>query len=345
MIGIDRMVKESLPRPSLCLNVPKTGSSYLRRFFDAADWLELRRRCGLGRLTLPLRTSTAVVSAIKRHGPAFGNLNCRIREHHTGYSQLPGSLRPYPRLCALRDPTTWYRSAYLFYTHSMPNNLLSRAIRLLVGSEECVRDAATRDLLMQHRREFLERLEREAVGPDDLQHLSVDFFLWFQRTVRTAHVMRQQADAQPPRFPMGFLTARAIAILFHDPVRVLSMEAEAFRDYFNSGRYLADFRCDYVLDFAHLSEQLCAVMTGELGYRPEIVHFLGKTLPRLNVSIEAKKSPVLHDLRQSTLFAQILAEEAIYEKHLLPLAGKQPGAFASARSSPQLERTEPEVSG
>ena len=42
-----------MPRPSLCLNIPKTGSSFTSRFFDAADWLELRRRCGLGRLAAP----------------------------------------------------------------------------------------------------------------------------------------------------------------------------------------------------------------------------------------------------------------------------------------------------
>ena len=42
----------SLPRPSLaaearrstCLNIPKIGSSFTSRFFDAADWLEFRRR-------------------------------------------------------------------------------------------------------------------------------------------------------------------------------------------------------------------------------------------------------------------------------------------------------------
>ena len=45
------------PKPSLCLNIPKTGSSWMRHFFDAADWLERKRRCGLGHRTVPLRAS------------------------------------------------------------------------------------------------------------------------------------------------------------------------------------------------------------------------------------------------------------------------------------------------
>ena len=64
-----------MPRPSLCLNIPKTGSRFTRRFFDAADWLELRRRCGLGRLAAPNRASVEIVKRIKRYGPGWGNLN------------------------------------------------------------------------------------------------------------------------------------------------------------------------------------------------------------------------------------------------------------------------------
>ena len=64
-----------MPRPSLCLNIPKTGSRFTRRFFDAADWLELRGRCGLGRLAAPNRASVEIVKRIKRYGPGWGNLN------------------------------------------------------------------------------------------------------------------------------------------------------------------------------------------------------------------------------------------------------------------------------
>ena len=55
-----------LPRPSLCLNIPKTGSFWMRHVFDAADWLELKRRCGLGHRTPPRRASLEFVRMAKR---------------------------------------------------------------------------------------------------------------------------------------------------------------------------------------------------------------------------------------------------------------------------------------
>ena len=85
-----------MPRPSLCLNIPKTGSSFTSRFFDAADWLELRRRCGLGRLAAPNRASVEIVRRIKRYGPGWGNLTCRFWDHHAGYSSLPSDLSAIP---------------------------------------------------------------------------------------------------------------------------------------------------------------------------------------------------------------------------------------------------------
>ena len=150
-----------LPRPSLCLNIPKTGSSWMRNVFDAADWLELKRRCGLGHRTPPLRASLELVRMVKRCGPAWGSLDCRAREHHAGYRSLPESLRRHPKLCSLRDPASWYCSAFLFYTHAMKDTLLDRAIRLLVDGEECVRNRNVRALLMRRRSEFRERFEGE----------------------------------------------------------------------------------------------------------------------------------------------------------------------------------------
>ena len=85
-----------LPKPSLCLNIPKTGSSWMRHFFDAADWLELRRRCGLGHRTPPLRASLELVRMAKRYGPEWGSLNCRARDHHAGYGSLPAREHPTP---------------------------------------------------------------------------------------------------------------------------------------------------------------------------------------------------------------------------------------------------------
>ena len=104
----------AVPSPSLCLNIPKTGSSFTSRFFDAADWLELRRRCGLGRLAAPNRASVELVRRIKRYGPGWGNLTCRFWDHHAGYSSLPSDLRRHPKLCTLRDLRGWYCSFYLY---------------------------------------------------------------------------------------------------------------------------------------------------------------------------------------------------------------------------------------
>ena len=95
------MMMTSLPGSSLCLHIPKTGSSYVSRFFDAADWLEFRRRYHLARLarpTVPYRAGIEVVRQIKRHGPAWGNLSCRARAHHAGYNTLPPGRRHHPKL-------------------------------------------------------------------------------------------------------------------------------------------------------------------------------------------------------------------------------------------------------
>ena len=60
----------------------KIGSSYVSRFFDAADWLEIGRRCGPTHLPLPNRAGIEIVRRLKRHGPAWGNLACRAWDHH-----------------------------------------------------------------------------------------------------------------------------------------------------------------------------------------------------------------------------------------------------------------------
>ena len=203
----------------------------------------------------------------------------------------------------------------------MKNTLLHRAIRLLVDGEECVRNENTRTLLMRHRTEFRERLEGEAVRPNATEELSVEFFLWFQRTIRTEAVMNRWAGMAPPRHPLGFLTLRTITILFEDPRRVFSMEADEFHGYFDSGRYLRDIRCEFVLDFDRLSDELCTVMIDALGYTAEIVHFLRENTARKNVSAEERKPGVMRDLGRSALFARVLEEEAVYERYLLPLAG------------------------
>ena len=234
-----------MPRPSLCLNIPKTGSSFTSRFFDAADWLELRRRCGLGRLAAPNRASVEIVRRIKRYGPGWGNLTCRFWDHHAGYSSLPSDLRRIPKLCTLRDLRGWYCSFYLYYTTAMTDTLLWRAIRLLVGGDAtAVRDRGAVAILSRHRRAFLERFRKEDAGAGSIGNLSIEFVVWFTGTVRLEVLMHQWVGMDGrPAARTGFLTFRAITILFDDPGKVFRMRADERAAYFASGAYLQDVRC------------------------------------------------------------------------------------------------------
>ena len=220
-----------MPRPSLCLNIPKTGSSFTSRFFDAADWLELSRRCGLGRLASPNRASVEIVRQIKRYGPDWGNLTCRFWDHHAGYSSLPSDLRRHPKLCALRDLRGWYCSFYLHYTTAMTDNLLWRAIRLLAGGDAtAVRDRGAGAILSRHRRAFLERFRKEDAGAGSIGNLSMEFVVWFTGTVRLEVMMNKWVGLDGLRGARtGFLTFRAITILFDDPGKVLRMRADETR--------------------------------------------------------------------------------------------------------------------
>ena len=63
-----------LPRQSLCLNIPKTGSSFTTWFFDAADWLE------------PGRNRDRAADQAPR--PRLGEPRLRARDHHAGYAHV-----------------------------------------------------------------------------------------------------------------------------------------------------------------------------------------------------------------------------------------------------------------
>ena len=312
-----------MPGQSLCLNIPKSGSSFTSRFFDGADWLELRRRCGLGRLAVPNWTSIQIVRRIKRYGPGWGNLTCRFRDHHAGYSSLPSDLRRHPKLCALRELRGWYCSYYLYYTRVMTDTLLLRAVRLLVGGDAtAVRDSSVGAILSRHRQAFLERFRSEDAGAGSIGNLSVEFVVWFTGTVRLEVMMNELVgmDARPAA-PTGFLTFRAITILFDDPGKVFRVQADERDEYFASGRYLRDVRCDFFLDFDRLADQLCGVMVDELGYTPEIVAFLKENTGRRNESRADRKPRIMGELDAGGWFAGTIENEAIYENYLLPLAG------------------------
>ena len=309
-----------LPEPSLCLNIPKTGSTFTDRFFNAADWLELKRRCGLKHLSVPNRASVGVVKRLKRRWLEYGNLNCRIRHFHTGYSALPHAIRHYPKCCALRDVETWYCSFYLFYTRSMGNTMLSRAIRLLVDGDDCLRDERARAVMLMHRQAFVERFEREDATARSIKNISVEFLVWFMRTIRTPVMLNRWVGMESGPRAMGFLTLRTITILFEDPKKVIGMEGDELDAYFASGRYLRDLRCDFFLRFDRLCERLCTVMIDKLGYSPDIVLFLGEHVGKENVSPNREKARIMRALGRDGLLAGIREEEDIYERYLLPLA-------------------------
>jgi len=195
-----------LPRPSICLHIPKTGSAWVDWFFNAADWLEFRRSLGIRRLALPGRASLELVRRIKRHGSAFGNLNCRTGDHHTGYAAPPDGLRPLPKLAVLRDLEGWYASFHLYYTGVMKRTLLDKAVRRLVHGEDRRLGASAREALLANRDAFRARWAREDAAARAGGPVSVGFLLWFQHAVwRPALVHRILARARPRHGLRGVL--------------------------------------------------------------------------------------------------------------------------------------------
>ena len=126
-----------------------------------------------------------------------------------------------------------------------------------------------------------------------------------------------------PAARTGFLTFRAITILFDDPGKVFRMRADERAAYFASGAYLQDVRCDFFLDFDRLTDQLSRVMVDELGYTPEIVAFLQRHGGRVNASREDGTRRAMRELDAGDWFARTLEDEAVYETYLLPLAGSR----------------------
>ncbi|MDE0003683.1 MAG: hypothetical protein OXQ29_13415 [Rhodospirillaceae bacterium] len=310
-----------LPRTSICLHIPKTGSTWVDWFFNAADWLAIRRKLASRRLAMPRRTSLALVRRIKRHGPAFGNLNCRIGNHHVGYAGLPESLRRLPKLAVLRDLEGWYASFYLYYTGVMKRTMLTETIRLLVHGEDCHVGASARKVLLANGQEFRERFAREDAAPGSVGPVSVGFLLWFQQVVRLPVLMKSELDIDDMPAGPGFLTCRAISMLFEDPARVLQMEAGDFDAYFAGSAWLRDLRCDYLLSNSGLSDGLAEVMVDRLGYDAEIVAFLKARRWQRNSARAADRARVLRILRAEKVFAAVRRAERVYETCLLPLAG------------------------
>lgn len=327
-----------LPRPSLCLNLPKTGSTYTARFFAAADWLHLQHACGLRRLHVPARLALESMNAFKRLGVRHGSLNPLLPAHHAGYSALPARLRVYPRLCTLRDAQGWYCSQYLYYTRRLKPSLLGQAIRLLVHGRDVPLDPRLRTILLRHRSEFLERFRNEGAHPDPTENVSVPFLFWFNHAVRGPFKLGRWFGVDTWPSDIGYLTFRTIALLFEDPARVFTLPEEGLEDYFASGAYRRDLRADFFLRFDTLTDDLCAVMAGELGYRPDILDYLAEREGRKNVSPRDLKPQVISALNARDLSARIRRGERIYERYLLPLAGTTAGNDPAAGQSPHARR-------
>ena len=322
-----------LPHPSVCLHIPKTGSTWIDWIFNAADWLSLRRWFHSRRLAMPHRASLELVRRIKRHGPAFGNLNCRTGDRHTGYAGLPEGLRHLPKFAVLRDLEGWYASFHLYYTGVMKHTLLNEAVRLLVHGEDRPVGAVARAVLLANQQAFRERYAREDAATRSGGPVSVGFLLWFQQAVRLPVLMKSELGLDAMPAGPGFLTCRAIAMLFEDPARVLGMEAGAFEAYFAGGAWLQDLRCDYLLANAGLSDRLAGVMVDRLGYDADIVAYLKDHGGRRNSAPAADRDRVLRALRADERFAAVRDTEWVYETCLLPLAGTWfPGRDMPARS-------------
>ena len=321
-----------LPRTSLCLNIPKTGTTYTARFFAAADWLHLQHACRLRSLYVPNRAAVEFMNTFKRLGFRYGSLNPVLRRH-AGYSTLPARLRVYPRLCALRGVKDWYCSQYLHYTRKLKPPQLSRAIAFLVHGREVALDPRLRTILLHHKAEFLERFRTECAGPESIENISVPFFIWFTHTVRGPFKLLRWFGIDTWPRGIGYLTFWAITLLFEDPARVLNQPEGAIREYFASGRFRRDLRADLYLRFDALTDELCAVMAGELRYHPAILDFLVEHVGRRNVSPVDLKLRIAAALQADGLIGRIRRRERIYERYLLPFAGATIANDPAARRS------------
>ena len=310
-----------LPKASFCLNIPRTGTTFLSFFFNNADYLELKRRIGLNYLTVSSQASLNFVKAVKRYSFEYGNLNCRLSHHHAGYSSFSYELRKHPKICVLRDIKEWYYSYYLYYTHRN-NSLLTKVMRLFMDNVDCGLDKEMQLLILKYKQEFIDRCKEEELDIHSIQYLSMKFFIWFNDTIRMRVMMNQWVGMKSlSKKKMGFLTFRSIVILFNDPKKILSMEVNEFDEYLASGKYMRDIKCDFFLDFNNFKDQLCSLMIDELGYTQDIILFLKENIGKINQVPEKKKQQLMQEreIDKNDLFAQVFKDEEVYVKYILPL--------------------------
>ena len=198
----------------------------------------------------------------------------------------------------------------------MKRTLLSEAVRMRVHGEDRPVGAAARAVLLANGQAFREDAATRAGGP-----VSVGFLLWFQHAVRMPVLMKSELGLDVIPAGPGFLTCRAIAMLFEDPARVPGMEHKSFEAYFAGGVWLQDLRRDYPLANAGLSDQRGAVMVGRLGYDADIVAYPKAHGRRRNCASAVDGARVRRVLRADERFAAMRESELVCETFLLPLAG------------------------
>ena len=346
-----------LPRQSICLNIPKTGTVFTRDFFWVADCLELRRLCGLNyyypaaagnavskttRTQAPVRPSplsmpppsiktkiskkiaTEIYRLTKQRLFPYGSLNFEWHPH-APYRDIPHRWKKYPKICCLREVTSWYISYYLYCGKSPPSGppSLPLLVRLLIHNDRKIKLSKYQARALDgYEKEFISKFKNEST--DTLENISLELFFWYVETIRTKYLLlsRFNLDTLPKK--IGFLTFRAIMILFNDPKKVFSMNKKEFDEYFESDRYRQDVKCDFFLDFNHLTEQLSSLMINELNYNREIILSLKERFPRQNISpaSEKKKAKAMRELMDGDISEKILRHEEIYLKYILPLRNR-----------------------
>ena len=326
-----------LPSPSISLDIPKMGTYYKESFFLLADQLEWRRRCGLNYLTMPRALDAKITKMLKMRIYSWGNFNFAIN-HHKPYSEFPPHLRKYPKFCVLRDTESWIISFYsycfsLMRKLSPENRLLAQAIRLLMLNDRDINMSEEgKSHLLKHREAFIDRFKNENIKGSG-ENISLGSFLWFANHIRPNMILDGKYRQAPISGKMGFLTFRAISILFKHPEKVFHMSEKELGEYFASNKYRQDIGCNYFLNFNknNLADSLCSLMIDELGYNREIVLFTREALEKNSAkyrhpSSADEKARAAKMLDEEGLLPEILESEWIYHKYLYPLAADSEGA-------------------
>ena len=324
-----------LPSPSIRLSINRMGSLYCLRMFEEADLQVARRLLRIKRLH-----TAAMIKRFKRLF-CWGSLNPLLplpnsgeQDTHTQYSEIPLRLRKHPKFCVLRDIRSWHISHYSFYLNYTRNRLadetlLAQSIRLLMLDDDSIGlNGEGRAFLLRHKEAFVDRFKGENLeGLGD--RISLGSYFWHNNHLRPGLMMDGRYRQYPIAGKIGFLTFRAITILFRRPEKVFAMNREELEEYFASGKYRQDIDCTSFLRFDNLTDNLCSLMSDELGYHPDIVLSARETLEgkhiQRNQTPDKFKTQVAKKFDEEGVMPEILEAERIYQKYIYPLASNSGG--------------------